>query len=58
MEMISQDRVGAGKGWYRPCFLLLVLLVQQGIHPLIYCAILAFWASTHTYVIWKLSSQN
>jgi hypothetical protein len=27
MESFSQGRVGIGKGWYRPCFLLLGLLV-------------------------------
>jgi hypothetical protein len=38
MEILSQGQVGIGKEWYRPCFLLLVFLVQQSIHPLIYRA--------------------
>ena len=38
MEMLSQGQVGIGNGWYRPCFLLLILIVQQSIHPLIYLA--------------------
>nr|KUM48646.1 hypothetical protein ABT39_MTgene4661 [Picea glauca] len=38
--MLSQGQVGKSKGWFRPCFLLLGLLVQQNMHPLIliYCA--------------------
>jgi len=34
MEMFSQGCVGIGKGWYRPCFLLLGFLIQQSMHPL------------------------
>jgi len=38
MEMLSQGLMGTGKGWYRPCFLLLGLLVHQSIHLVIYRA--------------------
>lgn len=34
MEIISQGRVRIGKRWYKPCFMLLGLLVQQSMHPI------------------------
>lgn len=40
MEIISQGLKGTCKGWYRPCFPLLGLMVQQIMHPLVQCYIL------------------
>jgi hypothetical protein len=50
MEMLSQGQVGTGKGWYKPCFLLLGLLVQQSMHPLIYRATSSCILGQYTYL--------
>jgi hypothetical protein len=50
MEILSQGRVGTFKGWYRPCFLLMGLLVQQKMHPLIYHATSSYILGQYTYL--------
>ena len=55
MEMLSQGCIGTSKGWYRPCFLLLGLLVQQSMHPLMNLATYSCILGQYTYT-YKLST--
>jgi hypothetical protein len=54
MEMLSQGQAGIGKVWYKPLFLLQGFLVQQSMHPLIYCATSSCILDQYTY-LYKLA---
>jgi hypothetical protein len=50
MEILSQGLFGTCKGWYRPYFLFLGMLVQNSIHPLIYHATYSYILGQYTYL--------